>query len=126
MLFHKNFQKFLASVALLATVISFSGFTSSSKNNQTTQTELVLNNRISNYSNTKTCFFLYGNDKKVTFNHYTFFSFKSLLNTFNFNFYIRFKSQKKNVLQFIDLNNPLKQNLIAKTLSAEATPFLIK
>ena len=117
MLSFKSIQKTLASLALLATIISFSGFSNANENIQIIQTELVTSSHSYDYSTIKKYRIINDNSKEITYNQYTVFNFKSLLSTYNFDFCVRFKTQKETALQFINLNNLLKQNLIAKTNS---------
>ena len=126
MLTFKRIQNFIASIALLATIISFSGFSSSNNSSNINQTELVSKSASSDYSTTKTCNFDYNTSKKVTYNQYISFNFKLLLNTFNFNYNVQLRTQKKAVLRFRNLDNQLKQHLIANSLSKDELPFLIK
>ena len=120
----KGIQKLFASVILLTTLIAFSGFSNANENIQITQTELVTRKHSHDYSRIKTYRILKSNSKKVTYNQYTIFNFKSLLNAFNFDFCVRYKTQKETILQLIDLNNIHKQNLIAQALSKD-TPFVL-
>ncbi|MBJ6366900.1 hypothetical protein [Snuella sedimenti] len=123
MLIAKNIKTLFGSIALLITLITFSGFTAAINNYQRPQTEQVITPR-SNSGN-HTTHYHSTIPLKVTLNRYTIFSFKSLLNTqrFNlintqrFNLTIQFKSQEKAVLQFVNFNSILEQNLIAKSRS---------
>ncbi len=124
MLFVKNIQKFLASVVLLTTLMSFSGFNYIAESVQIAQTEVLTHGHTYDYSKIK----VYQSPKKIlkkiTYNQYTLFSFKSLLRTYNFGFNIHFKTQKETALQFIKFNTILEQNLIASTLSKNTPSFL--
>lgn len=122
----KCIQKLSASVVLLITLISFSGFSSANVNIQVTQTELFTSRHSVDYSKIKTYRVFNNNSKNISYNQYTVFNFKSLLNTFNIDFSVYFKTQKETTLQFIDLNNSLKQNLIAQALSKNTSHISIK
>ena len=126
MLPFKSIQKLLASVVLLTTLISFSGFSNANNNIQIPQTELITNTHSHDYSRIKRYRILKKSSKKVTYNQYIIFNFKSLLKAINFDFHIRFKTQKETVLQFTDLNNLLQKNNIAKALSKDTPSVLIK
>lgn len=122
----KCIQKLSASVVLLITLISFSGFSNANENIQVTQTELFTSRHSSDYSKIKTYHIFNNNSKNISYNQYTVFNFKSFLNTFNIDFSVCFKTQKETTLQFIHLNNSLKQNLIAQGLSKNTSHILIK
>lgn len=122
----KGIQKLFASVVLLASIISFSGFSNGNERVQIPQTELVSSCHSYDYSTIKEYRLLKESSKKITYNQYIIFNFKSLLNTFDFDFHVRLKTQKETTLQFINLNSSLKQNLIAKALSKNTSHILIK
>lgn len=127
MLTFKNIKKFFTGLLLLTTFVSFSGFSDTIKSIQVNQTELVSKRspfsfyEAKNYHTPKTV-----SHKKVTYNQYTLFNFKSLLKIFNFDFEIRFKTQKEMVITFETINNLLEQNLIASALSKDTSRILIK
>lgn len=122
----KKIQKILANVALLATIISFSGFITSNEGTKPVQTELVKTSTSIDYTTIKEYSLLKNTSKKVTYNQYIIFNFKSLLTTCDFDFNVRYKTQKKAILQFTSFNSLLEQNLIAKTLSDKTPHILIK
>ena len=117
-MFLKGLHKWLTSVALLAVMVSFSGFTNYQSYPQKPQTELVVSNPSINPITTKTFKFLKRTTQSISFNQYTTFCFKWLLYSQQYNLSIRFKSQKKTVLQF-NKHLLLEQNRIAQILSSD-------
>ena len=117
MLHLKALHKWFTSVALLAAIVSFSGFTNASSNFQKPQTELVYN---ANGFNDASDFYysqLFNSSKNQIYNQYTVFNFKCFLINHHLDFSITIKTQKETVLQFNDFNNILQQNLIAQVHS---------
>ncbi|TGV02092.1 hypothetical protein [Flavivirga rizhaonensis] len=115
MLSFKSIQNIFNCLALLITLVSFSGFTSVSFNYEKPQTELLVSKYKNNNSSVKQYKPFTKKAQKVVLNQYIVFSFKSLLNIHAFDFNITLKSQKKTILQFENYNNLLEQNLIAQT-----------
>lgn len=124
-MFLKGLHKWLASIALLAVIVSFSGFTYYPSSYHKTQTELVINNTSSHQATSKSFSFLKRSSQNITFNQYTTFCFKWLLNTHQYNFSITLKSQKEAILQF-NKQMFLEQNLIAQIFSDDYQSNLIK
>lgn len=124
MLYFKNIQKLVTSLALLVTIISFSGFTERSYIEQP-KTELVYNN-CNNAKATKYTKALFNTSQKVLINQYSLFQFKIYLVTHNFDFNIKLKSQKEIFLQTLDFNSLLKQNLIAQLKVGNSLPLFIE
>ena len=115
MLSLKRIQDIVSYLALLISLVSFSGFTSMSSNYEKPQTELFVSEYKSSHSTAKQYKPLTKRSQKVSFNQYLVFSFKSLLNIHAFDFTVTLKSQKETILQFENYNNLLEQNLIAQT-----------
>ncbi len=111
MKFSKRIHRYIVNLALLAVVISFSGFTTPVPNYNNPQTELVVHlkptndSKIAPYKTSKSAF------QEVWFTQYIVFNFKSLLNIHYFDFSVTLKSQKTKVLEFIDPTS-IEQHLI--------------
>ena len=126
MLSLKRIQNIFSYLVLLITLASFSGFTSISSNYEKPQTELLVSKYRSSQSAVKQYNPFAKKFKKVVYNQYIVFSFKSLLNIHAFNFNITLKSQKETILQFENYNNLLEQNLIAQTHTRHSKSVFIE
>ncbi|GAA3616176.1 hypothetical protein Q4Q39_01365 [Flavivirga amylovorans] len=115
MLSFKRIQNTCSFLALLITLVSFSGFTSVSSNYEKPHTELLVSKNKNSLSTDKQYKILSERSQKIVFNQYIVFSFKSLLNIHILDFDITFKSQEEAILRFENYNNLLEQNLIAQT-----------
>ncbi len=124
-MFLKRLHKWLASIALLAVIVSFSGFTNYPSSYHKTQIELVVNSTSNNQTTSKSFTFLKRSPQSFTFNQYTRFCFKWLLSTHQYNFSIILKSQKETVLQF-NKKMLLEQNLIAQIFSSDYQNNFVK
>ncbi len=121
----KSIKKLLTSVVLLASILSFSGFTNYPSFYQKPQTELVLSNPTFNKVTTKQFTLLSSASQKTQVNQYVLFNFKSLLQVHKFSFSITFKSQKKVQLEINNLT-VLEQNLITQVFSNNPQSNVIK
>ncbi len=121
----KGLHKWFASIALLAVIVSFSGFINYPSSYHKTQTELVINNTSSLQTTSKSFTFLKHSPQSISFNQYTTFCFKWLLSTHQYNFSITLKSQRETVLQF-NKQMFLEQNLIAQIFSNDYQSNFIK
>ncbi|MDO5977971.1 hypothetical protein [Flavivirga spongiicola] len=129
MLSLKRIQNIFSYLVLLITLVSFSGFTSISSNYEKPQIELPVSKYRSSQSTVKQhnpFTKKFKKFKKVAYNQYLVFSFKSLLNIHTFNFNITLKSQKETILQFENYNNLLEQNLIAQTHTRNSKSVFIE
>ncbi len=126
MLSISRIQNIFSYLALLITLVSFSGFTSVSSNYERPQTELLVSKYRSDDSTVKEYQPLTKRSQKVAFNQYIVFSFKSLLNMHAFDFNLTFKSQKEAILLFENCNNLLEQNLIAQTFTIKSKSLFIE
>mgnify|MGYP000577884709 CR=1 FL=1 len=125
-MFLKGLHKWFTSIALLAVIISFSGFTDYQSYPPKQQTEIVFSNTSLNPTTTKSFKFLKKHStQNISFNQYTTFNFKSLLQVHVFNFNITFKTQKTTQLEFNNLS-VLEQNLIAQIFSDDYQSNFIK
>ena len=122
----RRLHKWFTYIALLAVVLSFSGFTSIITNYQKPQTELVHNTNSIYDSLVKQYKSLHSVLTKVSSNPYTFFSSKNLLNKQHLNFSVKIKSQKEKFLEFTNYNDILEQNLIAKSQAQNSNHIYIK
>lgn len=124
-MFLKGLHKWLASITLLAVIVSFSGFTNYTSYPQKPQIELVVSNTSVNLVTTRSFKFLKHSNQSVAFNQYTTFCFKWFLYAQKYTLNITFKSQKEIVLQ---LNNHLflEQNLIAQIFSSNSPSHFIE
>lgn len=109
-------QLFFSSLALLVSLVSFSGFTYVS--NQKPQTELVSKAKIANKTSSSNYNYKAYSYQKVVHNHFTIFNFNCLLNKQLFDVSITLKSQKEKTLQFLDYQF-LEQNLIAQNKTSK-------
>lgn len=121
----KGLHKWLTSIALLAVIVSFSGFTDYQSYPQKPQTEIVVSNTSINPVTSKSFNFLKQSTQNISYNQYTTFCFKWLLYSEQYNLNITFKSQKEMALQF-NKHLFLKQNLIAQIHTSDYSNNFIK
>lgn len=121
----KGLHKWISSIALLAVIVSLSGFTDYQSYPQKPQTELVISNTSINPVKARAFKFLKHSNHSVTFNQYTTFCFKWFLHAQKYSLNVTFKSQKENVLQF-NKHLFLEQNLIAQIFSSNSPSHFIK
>lgn len=119
-------QRLLTGFALLLTLLSFSGFVPVSANCQKPTTELLAekpqaNKKLIPYSKASL-----NTVEKHVFNKYIVFNFKCLVSVFNFDFTVRFKSQKETVLKLVNFHSILERNLIAQQHSSNLSDRFIE
>ncbi|MDU8885948.1 hypothetical protein RXV94_07230 [Yeosuana sp. MJ-SS3] len=113
MQFFKTLHKWILTFLLFVTISGFSEVSTYEANFNNPQTELVVFNSFDEDTTAKYSGVNLFKSQQVTVNHYTVFSFESLLNMCHLSFRLALKTQKQKTFQFLDTNSILKQNLIA-------------